>query len=104
MLTLLPTLYSQIYISSFLLLFVPIDIKKCEITNQGLYENHISWVQILLNELIFNGTDKTTLAMLTFLYYGEFVKNSSGFKILTVLLFSWVKSDPFVGQVVLFII
>ena len=41
-----------------------------------IYENGISWIQILLEELILNGTAKTKSRMLTFLYCGEFVKTS----------------------------
>ena len=43
-----------------------------------MYKQYISRLYILLDLLIFNGTAKTKLAMLAFLYYGEFVKNSYG--------------------------
>ena len=70
MLTLLPT-FMLIYS-----LFVPIDVSKYEIGNQGVYENYISRIQISLDELILNDTAKTKSAMLAFLYCREFVKNS----------------------------
>ena len=41
---------------------VPIDVSKCEIRNQGIYENYILWIQCLLDDLILNGTAKTNLA------------------------------------------
>ena len=66
-----------IYICSFLLYLVILTgLSKCKIRNQGEYKDYISRLYILLDLLIFNGTAKTKLAMLAFLYYGEFVKNS----------------------------
>ena len=73
--------YCQLCIPIFLQFsspVVPTDISKCEIRNQGIYENYISWIQSLLDELILNGTAKTKLAMLAFLYCEGIVKNSIG--------------------------
>ena len=50
---------------------------KCKIRNQGVYEDHILRLNAKLNSLILNGSAKTKLAMLAFLYYGEIVKNST---------------------------
>ena len=72
----LPTLYSHIYLQ-FSSLFVLTDLSKCEIRNQGAYEESISRLYILLDLLIYDGTAKTKLAMLAFLYYGMFMKNST---------------------------
>ena len=41
-----------------------------------MYENYISWIQILLDELVLNGTTKMKLAMLALLYRQVFAKNS----------------------------
>ena len=76
MLALLPTLYSIQLL--FFSLFAPTDASKYEIRNQGVYEDFISRLNTLLDYLIFNGRAKTKLAMLAFLYCGEFVKNSIG--------------------------
>ena len=57
-------------------LFLPNDIGKCEIGNQGVLEDCISRLHILLNLFIFDGRVKTKLSMMAFLYWGEFVKNS----------------------------
>ena len=45
--------------------------------NQRVHEDNISRLFALLGYLIFNGRTKTKLAMLAFLYCGEFVKNSN---------------------------
>ena len=57
--------------------FTLIDVGKCEIRNQGIYENYISWIQSLLDELVLKGRAKTKLAMLALLHGRMFVKNSS---------------------------
>ena len=44
---------------------------------KGHRGNTNSRLYMLLDLLIFNGTAKTKLAMMSFLYYGEFVKNSN---------------------------
>ena len=66
MLALLPTL-------QFSSLFAPTNVSKCEVGNQ----NYISKLHILLDKVIFNDTPESKLAMLAFLYCGEFVKNSN---------------------------
>ena len=72
---LLPTVVVP-YNCSFLLYFQSTDARKYEIRNQGVHEDYISRLNTLLHYLIFNGRAKTKLAMLAFLYCGEFVKNS----------------------------
>ena len=57
-------------------LFATNDVIKCEIRNQGIHDDYISRLHALCELFIFNGRAKTKLAMLAFLYYGEFVKNS----------------------------
>ena len=42
------------------------DVSKYKIRNQGVHENYICWILIILYELIFNGTAKTKLEMLAF--------------------------------------
>ena len=37
--------------------------------NQAVYENYISWIQIVLDELSFNRTNKSKLVMLVFLLF-----------------------------------
>ena len=41
-----------------------------------VYQDYISKLHTLMNQLVFNDRAKTKLAMLAFLYYHEFVKNS----------------------------
>ena len=74
MLTLLSILYYH-FVAVFSL-FASTDVRKCEIRMQGAYEDYISRLHILLDLFIFNGTAKMKLAMLEFLFCGEFVKNS----------------------------
>ena len=69
----------------FSALFALIYVSKCEIRNQGIHENYISWIQSLLDDLILNGTAKTKLAMLALLHCGVFVKNSIGWTEMPVL-------------------
>ena len=42
---------------------------------KGVHEYYISRLHGLLDGQIFNGTAKTKLSMLTFLYFIDFVKN-----------------------------
>ena len=49
-------------------------IGKCEIRYKSVWENYISRLQTSFGWLIFDGTVKMKLAILTFLYCGEFVK------------------------------
>ena len=75
MLALLPTLYS-IYLS------FPIYLNQLMLVNvksrhQKMHGDYISRLHALFNELICNDTTKMKLAMLAFLFCGEFVKNSS---------------------------
>ena len=71
MLGLLPNLYSsskfQLDLNQFILVNVKLEIN-------GYVINYNSRIKFLLDELIFNGTAKTKLVMLAFLYCGEFVK------------------------------
>ena len=72
-------LHCQHYIPIYLQcssLFAPTDASKYKITNQGIYKDYISIINVMLDWLIFNGRAKTKLAMLAFLYCREFVKNS----------------------------
>ena len=55
----LPTI--TIYLQ-FSFLFVPTDVIKYEIRNQGVYEVYISRLNALLDQLVFNGRAKTNLA------------------------------------------
>ena len=74
MLALLSTLYSHIFAVFFFICSKYFS--KCEIRNQGVHEDHISGLNALLEQLIFDGRAKMKLAMLAFLYCGDFVKNS----------------------------
>ena len=65
-LSLLPTLYSHIFVST--------NASKCEIRNQEVCEDYTWLLQALLNQLIFSGKAKTKLAVLVFLYCGGIVK------------------------------
>ena len=49
------------YISRFFSVFVPIDVSKCKIRNQGIYNDKTSFFP--LDELILNGRAKTKLAI-----------------------------------------
>ena len=49
-------------------------IGKCEIRYKSVSENYISRLQTSFGWFIFDGTVKMKLAILTFLYCGEFVK------------------------------
>ena len=72
----------QLYIPIFLQfssVFIPTDVNKWEIRNQGVNEDYISRLYALLDWLIFNAKAKTKLAMLPFLYWRPFVKNSDDF-------------------------
>ena len=62
MLALLPTLYSYI-LSVFSALFAPTVVSKCEIRNQGVHEDYISWMHILLDLSIFIGRAKMKIAI-----------------------------------------
>ena len=63
--------------SSFFLHQLVLYTSKCEIGNQGVYNDYISRLHASLNHLIFDGKAKTKLAILAFLYCGGFVKNST---------------------------
>ena len=54
-------------------------VSKCEITYQCVQENYISKLQTSLVQFVSDGTAKIKLAILAFLYCGEFVKNSIEF-------------------------
>ena len=83
MLAFLPTLYFYTYLQFYSLL-TPINVGQCKIRNQQEYENYISWIQILLDELMSNGRAKMKVAMLTFLcFWGEFVKTRMSLDIQT---------------------
>ena len=56
--------------------FASTDVGEYEIRNQGIDEDYFSRLHALLDCLNFNGRAITKLTMLTFLYCGEFVKNS----------------------------
>ena len=56
-------------------LFSPYEVSKCDISYQWLWVDYISRLQTLLVLFISNGIAKTKLAILAFLYRGEFVKN-----------------------------
>ena len=68
-------LCAPIYLQ-FSSLFGPTDASKCEIRNQREYEDYIRRFHTLLDNLIFDGTAKMKLTVLTFLLCREFVKNS----------------------------
>ena len=75
-LILLPTLYSHIF-AVFFSLFARKDGSKCEIPYQWENKDYILRLKTsLLHFFISNGRAKTKLAILAFLYCGEFVKNS----------------------------
>ena len=61
----------------FPLLFAPYVVSKCEIRCLLVWEHYISRLYASLVLLILNATAKTMLAMLAFLYYGEFVEKYS---------------------------
>ena len=50
--------------------------RKCEIRNQWVRENHISMLYTLLVQLFSKGTAETKLEILAFLYCDKFAKNS----------------------------
>ena len=54
--------------------FAPTDVSRCEIRNQGIDEGYNSRLHTWLDKLTFTGRAKTKLAMLAFLYCGEYVK------------------------------
>ena len=56
-----------------------------------MYEIYISWIQILLDELVLSGTAKTKLSMLAILYCREFVKKTL---FNTIPSFHLAKSQP----------
>ena len=58
-------------------IFTPCIVSKCEIRCQWVPEDYISMLYTSLVLLISNCMSKTKLAILAFLYCGEFVKNSS---------------------------
>ena len=58
-------------------LFVITDASKCEIRSQEVCKDYISRLHTSLDPLIVIGRAKMKLAMLAFLYCGEFVKNSN---------------------------
>ena len=72
----------------FFSLFVTNDVSKYEIRNQRLHGNYSSSLHALLHYLNYNGRAKTKLAMLAFLYWGEFVKNSADKLMLRVRSFA----------------
>ena len=57
------------------ILFTPIDASKCEIRSQFVQEDYIPRLQTSSAESIPKGIAKTKLAILAFMYCGEFVKN-----------------------------
>ena len=59
-------------------LLAPTDVSECEIRNQGVRKDYNSNLHTSLDLMIFNGRAKSKLAMLAFLYCGDFVKNSDG--------------------------
>ena len=70
--------YCQLSITIYLQLpslFATCDGSKYEIRYQWIWYNYISRLQTSLAWLLFNGTMKTKLAILAFLYCKEFVKN-----------------------------
>ena len=69
--------YCQLCIAIYLkfsFLFVPYDVCKCEIRYHWVSQQHISRLQNSSIQFLSNGTAKTKLATLTFLYCEKFVK------------------------------
>ena len=74
----LPNEPCQVCIAIFAVSFInwSYDGSKCKLKCQLVQEDYISMWQTSLVLLIFNGTARTQLAILAFMYCEEFVKNS----------------------------
>ena len=74
----LPNEPCQVCIAIFAVSFIywSYDGSKCKLKCQLVQEDYISMLQTSLVLLIFNGTARTQLAILAFMYCEEFVKNS----------------------------
>ena len=66
------TIFVFLYISSFLLYLHQL----MSVNVKSEMKGSMRWIQIVLDKFIFISTTKK-LAMLAFLYFGEFVKNTS---------------------------